>query len=631
MLKQEVQKKTMLYGLVAVLSAVLLISTIYAISSPIAITSNVTSLKTFSSSEQIKNYIVANTEAGSSSSPYVGGPLDHQVIQNIAPSSPNPGGDGEVISPIAQPDYSTTNVQVAGVDEADSVKTDGTYLYVNSQNSIYILNADPNNAKVLAKINMDNTSYIAGMFLSQNSSKLVVVGSQYGQIYPVDVPKTSGSEIGLSIYQHIIEDVRTFVNVYNITDKASPMLARNFTISGSYFNSRLVGNNLYAVVSQQATVADGSVVLPEVYNQTETYQIQPNNIYYIDQSGSYFTYTTFVGLDVSNDTLDASTVTMLMGETSNMYVSQSNMYVTFPSPTQDEQGTVIYRISINGTSLSFESKGKVPGYILNQYSMDEFNGYFRIATCVTTGSWINQEQQNGMYVLDSNLNIVGKIENLGVTERIYAARFVGDKCYLVTYRQVDPFYTIDLSNPVDPKVVGQLKIPGYSSYLHPYGDTHVIGVGKENNSVKLSLFDVSDMSKPVEVASMKIGDWAYSPALNDPKAFVFNPESGLLILPISINNYPEIVPMGTDSVSLFDSWQGVYVFNVTFKGGFIYQGSVTQIDANATSSPDYYSILSNQTINRAAFINQTLYTISNTQVQLNNLGNFTYITKVNLP
>jgi inhibitor of cysteine peptidase len=630
MTQKEVQRKTITYGLVAILAAVLLISTIYSVSSPIQLTPNVASLKTFSSTEEIKNYIVTNTEVSSSSSPYVGGPLDKKLITEIAPPSPTPDSNGEV-QPV-EPDYSTTNVQVTGVDEADIVKTDGSYLYVTRQNIVYILNADPKDAKVLAKINLDNNSVAAGMFLGDNSSKLIVVGSQYGDVFPTDVPTPYGGDIGSSIYQHIIQNVRTFIEVYNITDKNAPVLTRNFTISGSYFNSRLVGNYLYAVVSEQATVADNSVDLPTIYNQTEIYTIQPKNIYYIDESGSYFTYTTFVGLNVSNDTLDASTVTLLMGETSNMYVSQNNMYVTFPSPIQDEQGTVIYRISINGTSLSFESKGKVPGYVLNQYSMDEFNGYFRIATCITTGPWLNQEQQNGLYVLNDNLTVVGKIENLGVNERIYAARFVEDKCYLVTYKQTDPFFVIDLSNPVDPRVVGQLRIPGYSSYLHPYGDNYVIGIGKENSSVKLALFDVSNMNNPVEVSNITIGNWSDSPALYDSKAFLFNSKTGLLVIPISINNNGYVEPAKDDIVTqMAKTWQGVYVFNVTFNGGFIYQGSVTQIDSNTTNLQDYYSLLTNQTIQRAAYIDQTLYTVSNSMVQLNNLGNFTLVTKVNLP
>jgi uncharacterized secreted protein with C-terminal beta-propeller domain len=625
MMQQEVQKRVKLYGLVAILSAVLLISMIYVIASPIQISSDVASLKTFSSSEEIRNYLAANTEF-SSSSIYAGGPLDQYIINGITPTStPEP-----VLSPTGSADISNQYIQFAGVDEADNVKTDGTSLYFSVQNAIYILNADPQNSTVLSKIDLANISYTAGLFLDQNSHRLIVIGSQYDEPLPDDVPTPYGGEVGDSIYQHIIQNVRTFVKVYDITNKSAPQLTKNFAISGSYFNSRMVGDYLYTVVSQQAKVSNDTVGLPTIYNETQSYTISPKNIYYIDQSGSYFTYTSFIGLDISNGTQSVSTVTMLMGETSNMYVSQNNMYVTFPSPDQDEQGTVIYRISIKGTSLAFEDKGKVPGYILNQYSMDEYNGYFRIATCITTGSWINQEQQNSLYILNSNLTIVGKIENLGINERIFTVRFVEDKCYFIAYKETAPFYIVDLSKPADPKVAGQIKIPAYTSYLYTYDENYVIGIGKQNSGFKLSLFNITDLNKPVEMSSFVFGNGSSSPALYDPHAFLFNPENGMLTIPVFINKViTSSLPSGANLPAY--SWQGAYLFNVTVNNGVVFKGTITQIDANSTSVPDYYTLLSNQAITRAEYINQTVYTISKSMVQLNNLsGNFTVIARVNL-
>ncbi|MCW4025478.1 MAG: beta-propeller domain-containing protein [Candidatus Bathyarchaeota archaeon] len=625
MLQQEVQKRTKIYGLVAILSAVLLISMIYVVASPIQISPNVASLKTFSSSDEIKNYIVANTEF-SSSSVYPGGPLDQQLINEINATSPIPTS-----SPSTNPIDSSTQIQFAGVDEADNMKTDGTYLYFSVQNIIYILDADPQNATVLSKIELNNTSYAAGLFLDQASCRLIVIGSQYDDPFSEDVPTPYGGEVGDSIYQHIIQNARTFVKVYDITNKSVPQLTKNFAISGSYFNSRMVGNYLYTVVSQQAKVSNDTVDLPTIYNGAQSYTISPENIYYIDQSGSYFTYTSFIGLDISNGTPNVSTVTMLMGETSNMYVSQNNMYVTFPSPDQDEQGTVIYRISIKGTSLAFEDKGKVPGYILNQYSMDEYNGYFRIATCITTGSWINQEQQNSLYILNSNLTTVGKIENLEINERIYTVRFVEDKCYFITYKQTEPFYIVDLSKPADPKIAGQIKIPAYTSYLYPYDENYVIGIGKQNSGFKLSLFNITDLNKPVELSYFVFGNGSNTPALYDPHAFLFNPENGMLTIPVFINKIVAPSIPGSADLPAY-SWQGAYVFNVTVKNGVVFKGTITQIDANSTNVHDYYTLLSNKAITSTAYINQTVYTISKSMVQLNNLsGNFTVIDRVNLP
>jgi inhibitor of cysteine peptidase len=647
MVQKEIKKKTRLYGLAAVLSAIILVSMIYFVASPVSISlGNVSPLMTFKSADELKTYINTNTKAGSNY--FGGGPLDESAFSarsGVSPTDGMPrvpaavpagsaglgaqgfGTNGE--SDTSAPSYSTTNVQVAGVDEADSVKTDGSYLYTTSQGNVYIVNADPQDPEVVSKISVDTSSYIAGLFLSQDGSKLVVIGSQYGGlIYPIG---------GLAYvpYMNFVQEAKTFVNVYDVTNKASPLLARNFTISGSYFNSRLIGNDLYVVVSQQATVQNNSVNLPEFSDQNSPRTIEPNQIHYTNIVDTYFTYTTFVSVDITDNSADPSSMTILMGSASNMYVSQSNMYVTFPS--QDGLGTDIYRVKINGLTLTAEAQGEAPGYVLNQYSMDEYNGNFRLATTVSSGTWLSKDQQNSLYVLNSDLTIIGKIENLGVGERIYSARFAGDKCYLVTFKQMDPFFVVDLSNPQAPRVAGELKIPGYSSYLHPYDENHVIGIGKENGTMKLSLFDVTDMSNPVETSHFTVdAGYADSEALNDPKAFLFDLQKQLLVIPVSTSGYitPQPMPLkeGGTSTSTTPtyggSWNGVYVFNVNAADGFALKGTVTQI-ANSTSGTDYYNMY-NYYVHRAVFIGNTLYTVSDLMVQLNNLDTLTLTAQVNL-
>ena len=216
-----------------------------------------------------------------------------------------------------------------------------------------------------------------------------------------------------------------------------------------------------------------------------------------------------------------------------MYVSLDNIYVTYPTWSESGDYTSIYRVSVNKDALAFETKGSVPGYILNQYSMDEYNGNFRLATTSQ-----KQQSSSNVYVLNMNLTVVGKLENLAVTETIYSARFMGNKAYLVTFRQTDPFFVLDLSNPADPKVAGELKIPGYSSYLHMYDENHVIGLGMENNTVKLSLFDVTNVNNPTEIAKYIVqGDYTSSDALYEPKAFLFDKAKELLVIPVSITQY----------------------------------------------------------------------------------------------
>jgi uncharacterized secreted protein with C-terminal beta-propeller domain len=239
-----------------------------------------------------------------------------------------------------------------------------------------------------------------------------------------------------------------------------------------------------------------------------------------------------------------------------------------------------------------------------------------------------------------NLTTVGKLENLAVTERIYSARFMGDRAYLVTFRQIDPFFVLDLSDPADPRVAGELKIPGYSSYLHPYDANHVIGLGVENSTVKLSLFNVTDINSPREMAKYVIeGDWTYSEALNDPKAFLFDKAKELLVIPVTITQYgvverdPGAVNVtGKEVGTAFSTqayWQGAYVFKVTLTGGFELRGGITHQD-NSTSQQDYWYGDYSKNVNRALYIDDTLYTVSNAKVKLTSLIDLTEIAEIKL-
>jgi uncharacterized secreted protein with C-terminal beta-propeller domain len=386
---------------------------------------------------------------------------------------------------------------------------------------------------------------------------------------------------------------------------------------------------VYAVVSQPAYVLDNNgiitnVTLPKVYEATKVAtkvsEVAPSTVRYADTIPSYFTFTTFIGLNILDDAQEPTNMTILMGGTSAMYVSMNNIYVTYPTWSEQGQYTSIYRVRVNGSSLAFEAKGSVAGYVLNQYSMDEHNGYFRVAT-----TW----QKNNVYVLNMNLSLVGKLENLAEGESIYSVRFMGNKGYVVTFRQTDPFFVIDLNNPTDPKVAGELKIPGYSSYLHPYDENHVIGLGKENNTVKLSLFDVTNVNAPTETAKYIVnGDWADSQALQDPKAFLFDKQKELLVIPMFITKYSYVnrteEELARGEVSLVPSeWQGAYVFKLTLTSGFTLRGGIAHQE-NATSLHSQYY----ESVNRALYIGNTLYTMSNAKVKLNSLTDLTLIAEV---
>ena len=634
MVQKEVRKKTQVYGTIAFLSAIVLVALIYAVGTvpvifPPTETPTVSGMKPFSSYEELKTFLADNTK-DDSTYVYGGGPLDDQFFgsarDTLAPA-PAPVGESGGLAYFVN-SYSTTNVQVAGVDEADIVKTDGNYIYVasnnnfysTSQNNVYIVKADPQDPRVIAEIALGNETYVAGLFLSQDSSKLVVLGSQY-QVYALGEPRP---EIAM-IYPYY-SSVDTFITVYDISEKASPVLARNLTLSGSYFNSRMIGNYVYAVVSQPAYILEDVVILPQVYQNAKASEIEPERIYYADTVDNYFTFTTFIGLNILDDAQEPTNMTVLMGGASTMYVSMDNIYVTY-STWNEGQYTSIYRVSVNGGILSDKiAEGSVPGYVLNQYSMDEYNGHFRVAT-----TWQKEAtQMNNVYVLNMNLSLVGKLENLAEGERIYSVRFMGDKGYIVTFRQIDPFFVIDLGNPAEPKVAGELKIPGYSSYLHPFDENHVIGLGKENNTVKLSFFDVTNVNAPTEIAKYIVeGDWTDSEALQEPKAFLFDKQKELLVIPISITNYGVVDSSGREIYMQGAYWQGAYVFRLTLTDGFTLRGGITHAE-NATSSSYYYGFAYGQQVNRALYIGNTLYTVSNAKVKLNSLDTLALIAEVNL-
>ena len=636
MVQREIKKKTRVYGTVATLSAIVLVALIYVYgSTPGVFTPDTlpetSPMKTFSSYNELKNFLTANTQGGTDS--YAGGPLDSQFFGSsrgtMDEAAPLPAALSDS-SAYSDNSYSTTNIQVEGVDEADIVKTDGNYIYVAtnnnyqsaSQNNVYVVKADTQDPRVIAKINLGNDTYVAGLFLSQDGNKLLVIGSQY-QFYAY-----GGAAREYIMSYPGVSSVNTFLSVYDVSEKASPVLARNVTLSGSYFNSRMIGNYVYAVVSQPTYLVNNNVVLPQVYEDAKAAEIEPTSIYYADTKDTYFTFTTFLGLDIMDDAQEPTNMTVMMGGTSTMYVSLNNIYVTYPTWSDQGQYTSIYRISVNDGVLSNEiAKGNVLGHVLNQYSMDEYNGYFRLATT----SW-NETTRNTVYVLNSNLTTIGKVklENAEVRETIQSVRFMGDKAYVVTFEQKDPFFVLDMSNPEEPRVAGKLEIPGYSSYLHPYDENHVIGLGKEGNNVKLSLFDVSDVNNPTEIAKYIVeGDWTDSEALQEPKAFLFDKEKELLVIPVSKTNYGVVDTKDGESIATQGGfWQGAYVFNVT-TSGFTLRGGITHQE-NTTDTQYYYGYDYNMWVHRALYINNTLYTVSNAKVLLNNLNTLALIADVNL-
>jgi len=662
MVQREIKNKARLYGAVGIFSAMILVAMIYSFGAapqilnqdpmPSAMPSGTppemppvnaqaSPLQTFTSYQELTTFLTGTTSPNNTPSP-IATPMPTQ-----APTlSGDVAAEGSYWSrPTNQEkSYSTTNIQVAGVDEADTVKTDGTYLYVIANNTVYVLDAGTtniDNAKVIAKIENRNNTYISGIYLSQNGNKLAVIGNEYRYhlfvAEPVDASIIKAPYYGSGL---------TFVEVYDVSNKASPVLSRNLTMSGYYANSRMIDDYIYTVITETVQVKDdGSVNLPTIFENSGVVNIDAKDIFYIPRPDSYYTYTTIISLNIMDDSQAFTNTTIMASSANEIYVSAENIYLI--SPTWDSESqyiTNIYRVSINQGSLSAQAEGTVWGTPINSYAMDEYNGYFRIATTkwfmdnATTRDGAEfkiSRQMNSLYVLNSNLDIVGKLEGFKMDENLYAVRFLGDKCYAVTFKIIDPFYVIDLSNPTAPKVAGELKIPGYSSYLYPIDNTHLIGIGKENSTLKLSIFDVSNINAPAETARYIVeGSYTDSSATYEPHAFLYNPETQQLVIPVSLNNY-QVFPLDNPensrdiTTTSTSYWQGVYIFKVDTSTGFTLQGKITQID-NVQKPENEYWVNYNLEISRSLYIDNTLYTISNSRVQLNSLNDFSLLAKINL-
>ncbi len=563
-------------------------------------------------------------------------------------------------------DYSQTNVQVAGVDEADVVKTDGQYIYHLNFNipAINIVKAYPaDSMKTVSTISYSNEAngfYPSQMYIDGNL--LIVIGYTWVPADPVETmtePKASDGATAPAVSSKMIADYRYYgtsvakVIVYDIANKEKPVVTREFSVEGSTVDSRKIGDTLYLVVNQYL----------DTYNITDLIEILPT--YYDSASGKvkktidcvtmqYFpeaqdnSLLMICGINLKNSLADAQ-IASILGSGQQIYMSESSLYVTkynyaynigimrtsidiAPGSNQLSDATSIFRFTLSDGYAVYNATGVVEGSVLNQYSMDEYEGYFRIAT--TKGGW-GENLRNQLYVLDSSMNITGSIKEMAPGERVYSARFMGDRAFMVTYRTVDPLFAIDLSNPSSPTVLGELKIPGYSTYLHPYDENHLIGFGMDTDQVtstdskgnvvdvrtvnvglKLAMFDISDMMNPKELSSVSFGNQStYSELLYNPKAMVFSKEKGFFAFPVTSYQYTDY------SGKTHESFSGAYVFDIGLNG-ISERGTISQL--NASDYDQYGSYDYNKAIQRILYIGDTFYTLSGYGIQANEITSLSY-------
>ena len=628
-MESKIRKQSIFYGLTAILFASILMTMIlnfdliqldyipgdpvqlnYIPGDPPISAPQSQLLSSFQSDEELKNFLTINSK---NQEPFwIYGAEDGRILDATGIQAFSEGTEASSV-----PSHSATNIQVTGVDEVDSVKVDDRgYMYVVSGNAVYILKAyPPTQAEMISNLTFDNM-YPIGIFI--NNDKLAVLGSEYN--FPITYKR---------LY---VADIKTFVKVYDIEDPHNPSLVRDFTVTGSYFNSRMIGDYVYFVVSKAAYLTEDNLILPQIISDRRTTEIAPTEIRYFNGTDDYYQYTIFVAMNMKNTTESPVYLTIMLGGTCNMYVSLGNIYITYGNWNGN---TTIYRIRVQGNNITCEAKGQVPGHERNQFSMDEYDNYFRIETT----TWTNWSTQTNLYVLDMNMSLVGKLEGLAPGENFHSARFMGNRAYFVTFKKTDPLFVIDLSQPTSPAVLGELHIPGYSDYLHPYDETHLIGVGKHTieaeegdfawyQGIKMSLFDVSNVTNPVQMDNITIGDrGSDSPVLYDHKAFLFDKSRSLLVIPIleakidPSEHSGEVPPY----IRGEPVWQGACVFDVSLFHGFQQIGNITHLEEGMNIYEESYWV------KRSLYIEDVLYTISNRKVVLNKLSDMSLILEIELP
>ena len=513
-------------------------------------------------------------------------------------------------------DYSMTNVQVDGVDEADIVKTDGEFIYYISNQKIYILSKNLELVFTIDNINNEKEKFIPKE-LYINNDKLIILGN-YSKFSTNNISNKNTEIIDIDESQEILTD-DVIINsenfakamVYDINKKDSPKLIREVGLDGFYINSRMINDNIY-FVSSKNILYNNNLKDEEILPYTED-SIRDENKKMISYSDiAYFkdvnTYNYMIvgGFNINNSE-EVQTETFF-GASDNIYANKENLYITELKIENNMDKTIIYKFKLGENGIILECKGEVEGYLNNQFSMDEYEGNLRVATTISkneiyydsTDTTIvmgtNQDVSNKLTILDDNLKEIGKIENMAQDEKIYAVRFIGKIGYIVTFKQTDPLFVIDLSDPTNPIIKGELKIPGYSSYLHPYDDTHIIGIGyntKENSSggivntnMKISMFDISDLENPREMYTMDIGEeYVYSELEYNHKALFINKDKNLIGFPLTYN--------GKNSFILI---------KINLENGFEKYNEITK-ELNYKTN-----------INRGIYINSVFYTLAENEI-----------------
>ncbi|MBQ5992610.1 MAG: beta-propeller domain-containing protein [Clostridia bacterium] len=540
----------------------------------------------------ISDEMIAEAEA-----PTAAEPIEIPVPQPTSPaleikSADSVNGSGR--------NYSGTNVQVEDVDEADIVKTDGLYIYAlnQSKGKVYILSAEGRDTKIVSSIKLSEPSG------KSNSSRYYGEMMLYGdRLYLLGTQSDWGNNVKEQ------DRVQTFAEVYDISDPAKPALIATHKQQGSYRTARLIDDILLIVSDYRIypiffddTVPTNEIG-PKVATNSEAIPLAPDEIYVNPDSGENgFTVVTTLR---AGDGKEFDSHKAVLGGCTNVYCSGTDLLIAsdeYTSDRSDEQTaengrhfvkivsgskTNLFRFTIRDGKIEAAATAKLPGSLLNQFSMDAYNGYYRLVVTrsdseeiiwtdgIDTYEWTNSSDC-ALYVLDGNLNTVGSIEELAKDERVQSVRFMGDTAYFVTFRQVDPLFAADLSDPANPKVLSALKIPGFSAYLHPFGEGKLLGIGYDadeehgwTENVKLSMFDISDPANVKEAFKLSVKDAHFTSVQSNHKTVFVDVNSGTvafladntyLVFRADEKGFTEVGRIETEIVDWFDgNARGLFV------------------------------------------------------------------------
>ncbi len=544
----------------------------------------------------------------------VGGMMEDGAAMEEAPMAKQEETAAISYEEKAKADYSETNNQEQGVDEADFVKVDGEYIYIVNGEQVKIVKAGAD----LALVQDFKVNDFVPFNLFITDDKLILMGQSHKQIKQLE---ENGDEV-IADYRY---ESSTAVYVYAKKDftKEAPELLKKFYVAGDIAQARCIDDYIYIVANEydymavpyfrvnieEASFKNGIEVLMNTLDVANN-QARVDEISYfpqhIDRSVMYT-----IGINLNDLSKTGIDINAYAGNTGIVYVSQNNLYTAEEGYwDSDNQGkTELCKYQLKDGKITYLAKSMVDGVLRNQFSMGEYQDNLRVAT--TVYDQVTGVSSNGLYIFDKEMNLSGSVTDLAKGERIYSARMMGDKIYMVTFKETDPFYVIDAKNPKEPKVLGYLKLPGFSEYLHPYDENTIIGVGNNTHiegdgrvivdGVKIALFDVSDYSNPTLKAEVLAGgDNSYSEVSYDHKAFLLAKSKNLLAMPIG--NY------GKNG----DYRQNAAIFSIT-ADSIKYLEDISHYNDKATSTYSYG-------VSRIFYIGDLLYTLSDKELRCNNIS-----------